>query len=190
MEEMLRKNLEAALRRNSSVVMMELPAENYFESSVDTVGNLLDKDYDGVYVSFQRPFNNLKDVFEQKGLDRDKLWVVDVASAVADIEQSEAERCTHIPEEVAIDDLVRAIYTALDELEADKRFVFIDSLTTITLYKPLSEILRFSEFLTHTVEGHAVEKIVLIFNVAHALAQKQFIQDIALHVDEVVRVET
>ena len=47
-------------------------------------------------------------------------------------------------------------------------------------------MLRFSEFLIGVVRKHEVEKV--IFNVAHDLAQKKFIQDIALHVDEIVNV--
>jgi hypothetical protein len=74
-------------------------------------------------------------------------------------------------------------------LKSKKRFVFIDSLTTITLYKPLSETMRFSEFLVRTVRKDEAENITLIFNVAKDLAQKRFIRDVAFHVDQVISVE-
>jgi KaiC/GvpD/RAD55 family RecA-like ATPase len=100
--------------------------------------------------------------------------------------QIEDPKCVHISEDIDIDDLVRAIYTSLPKLKGSKKFIFIDSLTTISLYKPLSETMRFSEFLIRTVKKAETESITLIFNVAKDLAQEKFIKDIALHVDEII----
>ena len=83
---------------------------------------------------------------------------------------------------------MRASYTGLPRLQSEKTFIFIDSLTTIALYKPLSETMRFSEFLVSLVRKEEKQQTSLIFNVAEDLAQKKFIQEVAFRVDEVVRV--
>jgi len=59
-------------------------------------------------------------------------------------------------------------------------------LSTITLYKPLSETMRFSEFLVKTVRREASNDLALIFNVSSDLTQKDFIKDVAFRVDNVV----
>lgn len=184
----IEKSLETAIKKHKTgtVIMMELPAEAYFEANSATVKLLTGKGFEGVYVSFHRPFKSISSMLKQEGVNINKLIFVDVASALGGEIQEKTPRCVHISPEIDIDELVRAIYTSLDRLEG-KKFVFVDSLTTMALYKPLSETMRFSEFLMLTVRKDK-EKVLLVFNVAKDLAQKKFIQDIALHADEVVNV--
>src|SRR3989338_8236901 len=174
--------------KEGRVIMMELPAEAYFGATSDTVKALVDKGFEGVYISFQRPFANVQSLFKQKRINTNKLFIVDVATAFAQEEHEKHERCIHISPDIDVDELVRAIYTSLDKIKSKKKFIFIDSLTTISLYKPLSEVLRFCEFLTRVVKNHKVEGITLIFNVAKDLAQKKFIRDIAMQIDETISV--
>ena len=172
-----------------AVVMLELTTETYFDANLTTVEGLLSLGFEGVYVSVNRPFANLVELFGQRGIDLERLLFVDVATALADTEKTDDPRCIHISPELDIDELVRAIYTSLERLLRPKRFVFIDSLTTITLYKPLSETLRLSEFLLRTIrKHHDIENISLVVNVATDLAQKRFIKNVALKVDEVIQV--
>ncbi|MDP7080193.1 MAG: hypothetical protein QF415_09905 [Candidatus Undinarchaeales archaeon] len=172
-----------------AVVMLELPTEAYFDANLATVEGLLALGFEGVYVSVNRPFPNLVELFGQRGIDLKKLLFVDVATALADTERTDDPRCIHVSPELDIDELVRAIYMSIERLSRPKRFVFIDSLTTITLYKPLSETLRFSEFLLRTIrKHHDIENVSLVVNVAADLAQKRFIKDVALKVDEVIKV--
>jgi KaiC/GvpD/RAD55 family RecA-like ATPase len=166
---------------------MELPAEQYFEANVSSVKTLTGNGFEGVYVSFQRPFNNISSLLKQQGININKLFFVDVATAFGGELQEKSLRCIHISQSIDIDELVRAIYTSLDGLKGKKKFIFIDSLTTLALYKPLSETMRFSEFLMLTAKKHK-EKVLLVFNVAKDLAQKKFIKDVALHVDEVISI--
>ena len=156
------------------------------ESIKSFIVNIFDSGFEGVYISFHRPFKNIAGSFEQQDIDINKLFFIDIATALGDELKENNQRCIHISADIEIDELVRALYTSISKLKAQKRFIFIDSLTLITHYKPLSEMLRFSEFLIRTVRSHEVEEV--IFNVSYDLSQKKFIQDIALHVDEIVNV--
>jgi len=170
-----------------SVIMMEHPAENYFFYNIHLIKYLVTQGFSGVYISFQRPFNNVLSRMKSEGIDVDKLKFIDVAAVFTGDIQERDDHCINIDEHINIDDLVKAIYTSLPDLKNDKRFIFIDSLTTIALYKPLSETMRFSEFLVHTVRNKE-QPVALIFNVAKDLAQKRFIRDVAFRVDHVINV--
>jgi len=182
----LGKSLER--EKKGIVIMMELPTESYFHVNLTSIKYLTSKGFEGIYISFQRPFKNVSSLFSRQGIDMNKILFIDVASALSGEREEENPRCIHISQTIDIDELVRAIYTSLPRLKSRKRFIFIDSLTTITLYKPLSEIMRFSEFLIRTVKKSEKENTILIFNVVKDLAQKKFIRDIALRVDEVISV--
>ncbi len=169
-----------------SVVMMEHPADCYFAANLEMIQQLIEQGYKGVYISFQRPFANVKTLLSHSNIDIDQLTFIDAASALTGEQQTTDDHLITINEHIAIDDLVRAVYTSLERLTGEKKFIFIDSLTTITLYKPLSETMRFSEFLVSTVKKE--ENITLFFNVAKDLSQKKFIKDIAFRVDQVINV--
>ena len=183
LEQILQKDKQGA------IIMMELPADTYFEANSAAIKLLTNNGFEGIYISFQRPFKNISSFFEEKEIDIDKLLFIDAAAALSGEHQHTDVHCVHISQEIDIDELVKAIYTSLSRLKSKKRFVFIDSLTTITLYKPLSETMRFSEFLIRTVRKDEAENITVIFNVAKDLAQKKFIVDVAFHVDQVISVE-
>ena len=170
---------------NGAVIMIELPTESYFEASSSSIKALMNEGFEGVYISFQRPFKNVFSLFFDKGINVDGLLFIDATTA-PDERILEDSKCIHISEKIDIDELVRAIYTSLPKLKSKKKFIFIDSLTTIALYKPLSETMRFSEFLIRTVRKNETENMILIFNVAKDLVQEKFIKDIALHVDDVI----
>ncbi len=170
------------------IIMRELPTDEYFEEASNAIKKLTEQGYEGVYLSFQRPFSNVSDSFQNQGIDMDKMLIIDAASALccAEDNKDSDSHCVHLEKKTNVDELVKAIYSSLPKLHAKKRFVFIDSLTTITLYKPLSETIRFSDFLVKTVRRSDDSKLTLIFNVSKDLSQKDFIRDVAFKVDEVV----
>ncbi|QQG40072.1 MAG: hypothetical protein HYS81_01530 [Candidatus Aenigmatarchaeota archaeon] len=178
---------EAIAKHESAVIMTELPTDVYLDKATDVVKFFVGQGFSGVYVSFQRPFKNLSSFFKKKAIKNDRIYVVDAASACSGADAHEAKTCVPVSEEVEIDELVRAIYTSLDKLDG-KKFIFVDSLTTMTLHKPLSDTMRFSDFLIRTVRKGEVKEVVLVFNVAADLTHKKFIRDIAMQVDEVVKV--
>ncbi len=183
------KNIDQTLskvlqkHRNGAVIMLELPAEQYFGASINSIKFLTRKGFAGLYVSFQRPYPNLVSMFREAKINAKKILVVHACPMPG---ESPDPKCTCVPLDANIDDFVKAIYTSLEKIKNRKKFVFIDSLTTIALYKQLSEFMRFSEFLIRQVRKQDSEQIILLFNVAKDFAQKKFIKDIALKTDEVI----
>ncbi|MBS3119527.1 hypothetical protein J4475_01760 [Candidatus Woesearchaeota archaeon] len=171
---------------NGQIVMMELPTDTYFSYSSAVIRTLTMKGFDGVYISFQRPLGNVTSLLKQQKINTKNILFLDIASILGEAAGNPQQAVAGMPADINIDELVKAIYTMLDNLRSRKRFIFIDSLTTIALYKPLSEVMRFSEFLSRTVRSHELENVILIFSVAQELAQKKFIRDIAMRVDEVI----
>ncbi|DAC73083.1 MAG TPA: hypothetical protein DSN98_01955 [Thermoplasmata archaeon] len=185
------KSIEQAIQmdKHGAIIMIELPINAYFEVNSSTIKLLMNQGFQGIYISFQRPFKNVSSFFESEGIDVNNLLFIDAASALSGRQQNVDARCVHISQELDIDELVKAIYQSLPKLKTQKKFIFIDSLTTMALYKPLSEIMRFSEFLMETVRKENEEKVLLVFNVAKDLVQKKFIRNVAFHVDHVISVE-
>lgn len=167
--------------------MFEVPEEKYFDVNLETVKILVNnKNYSGLYISLHRPYKNLVSLLKGRGIDTDKLLFIDAASSQAAVKEKDTKKCTYISKDLNIDELVKAIYRMTPNIKGEEKFLFLDSITTLTLYQPLSETLRFAEFLSRTLTKKEVNGVIV--NVAKDLAQKKFIQDIVMNVDEVIRI--
>jgi KaiC/GvpD/RAD55 family RecA-like ATPase len=164
------------------VIMLQLPAEEHFESSAVSVRELTKRSFEGVYVSFRWPYKNISSMLEQKGADLRKILFVDAAPG------DDAGRCVHISGSIGVDELIRAINTSLPRIKSAKKFIFIDSMSAIALRNPLSETMRFFEFLSRTVKRHDTPELLLIFNISKDGTARDFIRDSVIRVDETVEV--
>ncbi|MEK6959860.1 MAG: hypothetical protein AABX47_01690 [Nanoarchaeota archaeon] len=185
------ENLESALNEalktgKGTSITLELDTGSYLESNIKTIKILQKKGLSGVYVSIQRPFKNSSSLLKKQGVNLNKITFIDVASAVSEVAPEKDDRCVHVSQKLDIDELVRAIYTSAEKMKG-KRFIFIDSLTTFALHKPISETLRFSDFLMSLVKGK--KDIILIFNVAKDLSQREFVRDVVMRADKTIEVK-
>ena len=170
-----------------AVILMKSPVETYFEVNVASVKSLIDNGFEGIYISFQRPFKNVSSLFEKQGIDINKLLIIDAATAFSCVElQEKNPKCVSITSATDIDELARIIRLAFQRLNSKKRFIFIDSLSTMSLYKSSDETTKFSELLVELVKQYDAGNIILMFNIAEDLSQKQFIKDIVPSVDEII----
>ena len=183
-------NLAEAIQKHDGggVIMLELPTETYFELSTASVKFLTDNGFEGIYISFQRPFKNISSFFKHQEIDMNKLLIIDGATAYCGEVQDRNPRCVQISPAIDIDGLVQTICTSLSKLKSKERFVFIDSLTTMALYEPFSEMARFSEFLISALRKRDIKNVTFLFNVSEDLSQKRFIKNMARYVDESIHV--
>jgi len=175
-----------ARQKDKWIFMLEVPEDKYFDVNIESIKVLVKKGFSGVYVSLHRPYENIVSLFKKNKININKLHIIDAASSQAEIKGKETEKCTYISKQLNIDELTRAIYKMLPRIKGKNKFLFLDSITTLTLYQPLSEVLRFAEFLSRSLTKKDVDGVIV--NVAKDLSQKKFIKDIVLHIDEVIKI--
>jgi len=166
-----------------SVILLESPAEGYLDVNLESVRFLLDSGYEGVYMSFQRPFNNLVSNFGRYDIDTNKILIVDGATVFCGVTSENASRCVGVSDDMGFNDFVNAIYDSLLKLKGKKRFVFVDSLSTMALYKSIPETLRFCNALISNVKDKRFEEVTFLFNIAKDLSNKCYVDDIAAYAD-------
>ncbi len=164
------------------VIMMELPADEYFEASATSVVALTKRGFDGIYVSFRQPYKESLAMLKKRGADSAKLFFIDKMAG------EDGGRCVHIAARIAVDEFVRAINTSLPNLKSSKKFIYIDSVAAITTRNSLSETMRLFEFLSRTVRKHDTPEMLLIFNVTRESAAQDFIRNTVIKVDEILNI--
>jgi len=171
---------------NGSFVLLESPFQSYFDYNVESIDYLLNEGFQGIYVSFQRPFNNVADNFNRKGIDLNKILIIDGATAFASEKQKENPRCVNISSDMEIDELVNVINESLQKLEGCKKFVFVDSLSTIALYKSFPEALKLPKNLLETLKESSCENVTLFFNIAEELSKDFLVESMSSYSNEFI----
>ena len=171
---------------NGSVILLKIPADEYLNSNIESVKFFLENGFEGVYFSFQRPFKNLSSFFEQQGVNMNKLFVIDGATAFCRETGENNPRCVQISKNFKIEDMIKKVCSSLSKIESKKRFVFVDSLTTMALYEPRSETMRFPEYLISQARKKEFRDVIFVFNVADNLTQKKYIQNIEVYANELI----
>jgi len=125
------------------IVLAETSAEKTLGSSLSMIKYLVDDGgYVGIVVSASRPYNNLTNLYQQKGIDTNKILFIDCISKSQSVELEEAGNVVY---QDAVSDLTNislSIKTAMDKIP-EKKFVFIDSITTMLIHNTSEIFARF-----------------------------------------------
>ena len=179
-------NERLKILEKDSVVVIETPAENYLEANISSIKTMIDNGYKGIYLSFQRPFNNIYNFLERENIDVDSLYIVDCATGFSKSNQEKNPRCISINPDTKVDEMVYIIVNSLKKLGMSKRFVFIDSLTTFSIHETFTEILRFPELLINTIKRENIDNVKLVFNVATDLTGRRYVENLNMYANDYI----
>jgi hypothetical protein len=167
-----------------AVVVIESPAENYLQANVSSVKSMLDNGFEGVYLSFQRPFKNISYLFEKEGIELGRLFIIDFATVFSNSDQEFNQRCVNVSPGVTVEEMINTICSSLEKLSQDKRFVFVDSLSTLALHEEFSETMKFPERLINTIRGRNINDVTFVFNIADDLARQRYMKNVDVYANE------
>lgn len=172
--------------KDGSYVLLESPAESYFDANIKSVDYLLNEGFQGVYVSFQRPFNNVANSFVKQGIDLNKILIIDCATAFISEKKKKDPRCVNVRSDIEMDELVEIIHRSLQQLGDCKKFVFVDSLSTIALYKSYSDVLKLPKNLLETLKQSSCENVTMFFNIAAELSKDALVESMSSYSNEFI----
>jgi len=165
---------EVFTKNNSGLFLIELPTESYCKTNLLTIKNLLKNGFNGVYVSFQRPVENIHSWFKQFDIDLDKIKVLDGTNGSKNKKEV-------LPKDV--EKIFDKIHKSLQGIKSNKKFVFIDSITTMALINTEPWSNSFSKYLINLKENIDFEKIIFLVNVAKDLSEKKLVKNISSYAD-------
>lgn len=118
----------------------------------------------GTYVTFNRPYSTLKASIEGMGLDVSRLFFIDLIteSAGGSAQRSASDRCFYVSSPKNLTELSILMEQAMLRLPRDRRFVFIDSISTMLIYNDSDTVLRFIHSLTGKMRLLGITGIIFL----------------------------
>jgi len=189
------KQLEAHFESGSSdrSFLFHVPAERYFDVNLELVKVLvMHHQYKGVYITFNKPYTVIKSLLQHHGISQANIWFIDVSAihsraSAMEQQQDRSQKCVHLPPTMKITDLIKATNDAIHMVPGNNKFLFLESLTTLSFYFPDEDIVSFAKFLSGVVDDEKIEWVIMQSTPpAKNASTSSFHQKVAPHVHRVV----
>ncbi len=135
-----------AIEGGAEIILVRVDAKHYTKVSLEIVKHF-SSIAEGIIVTLNKPYFSLKKMFEKEGVRLENLYFIDCITRQLGGEEVDTERCIYLnsPDPVQ---LQVAIERMMDLVTADNRFIYLDSLSTISLYKSFETLIKFLRYLT------------------------------------------
>ncbi len=131
------------------IVTIIAPALKYNQINTDTLKLLLtDRKHSGVYLTFNRPYENIKTMLQNDGVKTDNLFFIDTVSNLARGKSEKTENCLYVGSPESLTEISIAINQAIQALPGDEKFLFLDSVSALLIYNQAGTVARFAHVLT------------------------------------------
>ncbi|RLI82337.1 hypothetical protein DRP07_05455 [Archaeoglobales archaeon] len=177
------ERIDRAIEEGSEIILVIVESKRYVKASLEILKYLTER-AEGVFVTLNRPYSSLKKLMTKEGIDINKIIFIDSITRQLGGEEVDSERCVYLnsPDPTQIQ---MAIEQTMDRIFTENRFIYIDSLSTISLYKSFETLLKFIRYITGKIRIKGF--IGTIFSIEKEIDDIYYSQ-IALMVDEVIEV--
>lgn len=175
------EKIKNAIDGGAEIILVKVDAKSYVKVSLDIV-KFFTSFADGVYVTLNKPYFSLKRMLTKEGIDLNKLYFIDSITMQVGGEVMDEERCFYLSSPDPVQ-LQVTIERAMDLITSNNRFIYIDSLSTISLYKSFETLIKFLRHITGKIRLRGF--VGTIFTLEKEMDETYYSQ-ITLMCDEVI----
>ncbi len=122
---------------------------------------LSDKNAAGVYVTINRSYKTLMNEFDPKISER--LMFVDMVTEETGGEKK-GSNCIYLHSPTSLTDLAITLDTAMNSIEAEEKFVIIDSVSALLIYNSPQVVEKFAHFIANKLRRWEAAGILVAFS--------------------------
>ena len=161
---------------NDYVALIVVNAGNYRKSRSELLNYFLaDERIPGVYITLNKPYDI---ILRELGSNADTRLVIfiDCITQIAQGRQARQQNCVFIGTPEKLSDLFVALDQAVNSITVNEKFIFLDTLNTLTLFNAEATIARFIHQLVAKIRAWKAKGIILTI---HKNGDEDLLSDIA-----------
>lgn len=172
------------MKGGAEIVLVKVESKKYTKISLEII-KYFTTIAEGIYVTLNKPYFSLRRMFEKEGVELSRLIFIDCLTRQLGGEEIDSERCIYLnspdPTQLQI-----AIERAMDLITSENRFIYLDSLSTISLYKSFETLIKFLRHITGKIRLRGF--VGTIFTLEKEMDESYYSQ-ISLMCNEIIEVE-
>ncbi len=179
----LLEKINSAINSGAEIILVKVDAKSYVKVSLEIL-KFFSGFAEGIYVTLNKPYFSLKRMLAKEGIDLNKLYFIDSITMQVGGEVIDEDRCFYLSSPDPVQ-LQVTIERAMDLITSNNRFIYIDSLSTISLYKSFETLIKFLRHITGKIRLKGF--VGTIFTLEKEMDETYYSQ-ITLMCDEVIEV--
>lgn len=137
----------------------------------------------GLYITVNHPYSSLKEIFAKNRVNINQMFFIDCVTKRVEENPEENERCVYVESPNNLTDISISIIEALEAIKG-KKFLFLDSLSTLLIYNSVGSLAKFSHFLISKIK---LLKVTGIFISGKEKMEKNLLKQISQFCDRTIR---
>jgi KaiC/GvpD/RAD55 family RecA-like ATPase len=175
------------ISRKGWIILMQIPIEQSMEVNIESIRVLQGLGYEGIYITLSKDYKEISALLQKEGIDMSKMVFIDGISQMYGTEKIESPSVTYVQGPLSIDAISEAVEESIGSMKSEKKFVLLDSITTVLLYNSLQRTVQFSRFLTEVLRRLHVTGVVV--SVSKGFANEKLLKELSEASDEVINLQ-
>ncbi|MBL7100560.1 MAG: hypothetical protein ISS23_01255 [Nanoarchaeota archaeon] len=179
----MKKTLQAELKNlpENFVVMAIVPFKHFEEFNLHLLSFLVKKyNARGSYITINRPYKSMVQLLKKQNINVRNLFFIDCITKELR-ERKNVENCYFVGSPSNLTEIAIALDPVFKENK--QKFIFLDSLDTLTVYNSVESVIKFAHFLTGKVRLHDISGVLLA---VHENSDKRLVTELAQFCDKVI----
>ncbi|PIZ51647.1 hypothetical protein COY27_02940 [Candidatus Woesearchaeota archaeon CG_4_10_14_0_2_um_filter_33_13] len=143
------------------VALAIVDAKKYQKTNIKIIEEMIKSNLPGVYVTLNRPYENIKAIFEKEKIDTSKVIFIDSVTETVSGKVKKRDDCLFIGGPKNLSDLSLAMDQAIMAIPKKDKFLFFDSLSTLALYHDINVVAKFIHFLSGKMRVWKIKGIII-----------------------------
>ena len=179
----MKKTLENEIKKlpDNFVVMAIVPFKNFEEANLHLLSIVINKyNSKGSYITINRPYKSMVKLLKKENINSKNIFFIDCITKETEVE-TKTNNCRFI----GSPNNLTEIAIALDPIFKDgkHKYIFLDSLDTLSVYNSVNSVIKFAHFLTSKVRLHDISGIMLA---VHENSDQKLVMELAQFCDKVI----
>ena len=143
------------------VALAVVDAKKYQKTNISIIEGLVKAGIPGVYVTLNRPYENVKTLFKKEKIDTSNVIFIDAVTKTVGGVVEKREDCLYIGGPKGLSDISLAMDQAIMAIPKGVKFLFFDSLSTLLLYHDVRVVAKFVHFISGKMRIWKVKGIII-----------------------------
>ena len=161
---------------DDEIIVIVVNAKEYLGTNLDILKYLVEKEgHECVYITLNRPYENLVKLFKKNKINPEKFFFIDAISQTIGVHsgtsgaedsaelrhKKESGGVIFISSPHGLTEISIAIAKAMSSLESKKKFVFFDSISTLSIYNQAGTVTKFAHFLVGRTRAMQLKGVLI-----------------------------
>jgi len=166
---------------DSQIAIVVMSGADYNDAVVNIAKQLSSSNLG--YVTLNKTYSAMKDLFEKKGISSEKILYVDAISKTVMNVPDQTDGCYYVSSPAAMTELSMAISKLLNH---NFDYIIFDSVTNLLVYEKKEPVIKFMQFLINKIRA---SKTKAVFYALKMGEQQDIVQQVEMFVDKVIELK-